>query len=73
MSLHFAQLNRSSRLQRVLTVLSDCRPHTTREIIRAADVCAVNSIVAELRANGLDILCQCTGKGRYRYQLLKEN
>jgi hypothetical protein len=42
-------------------VLSDGREHSTLEIIQSAQVCAVNSIVAELRANGCDIRCQRRG------------
>lgn len=50
-----ANLKKSARLQRVDEFLSDRRPHTTRDIIRGADVCAVNSCIAELRANGRQI------------------
>ena len=53
-----AKLNKSDRLQRVLEFLRDKRPHSTLEIVRKAKVCAVNSIIAELRANGIDISCQ---------------
>jgi hypothetical protein len=55
MAMHAAKLKNSPRLQRVDKFLSDLRPHTTRDIIRGADVCAVNSCVAELRANGRTI------------------
>ncbi len=68
--MHFAKLNKSARLQRVLNLLGDYQPHTTREIIRNADVCAVNSIIAELRANGEQIRCTAVKKGVYEYQLL---
>ncbi|QYK42831.1 MAG: hypothetical protein KF887_06945 [Paracoccaceae bacterium] len=47
----------SPRLQRVLRLLSDGRPHTTRGIIRKAHVAAVNAIVAELRHHGAEITC----------------
>ena len=47
----------SPRLQRVLALLKDGKPHTTREIVRKAHVVAVNSCIAELRANGAEILC----------------
>jgi biotin operon repressor len=53
--MHHAKLHRSPRLQRVLRLLSDCREHSTREIIRGADVCAVNSCIAELRENGIAV------------------
>ena len=52
MPLHAARLTQSPRLQRVADLLADGREHTTMEIVQAAQVCAVNSIVAELRANG---------------------
>lgn len=56
--MHSARLDKSPRLQRVADLLADGREYTTLEIIAAAQVCAVNSIVAELRANGLDIQCK---------------
>jgi hypothetical protein len=56
--MHAAQITRSERLQRVDRLLADGLPHSTREIIQIAHVCAVNSIVAELRENGRDIGCQ---------------
>ena len=53
-----AKLNNSPRLQRVLQVLSTGREYSTLDIIRRARVCAVNSIVSELRDNGVDIHCE---------------
>ena len=47
----------SSRLQRALKVLSDGRPHTTRDLVRKARVMAVNAVVAELRHHGAEIIC----------------
>lgn len=61
MSLHAARLEFSPRLQRVADLLADGAEHTTMDIIQAAGVCAVNSIVAELRSNGLHILCRRCG------------
>ena len=58
MTLHAARLDRSDRLQRVLAVLEDGREHSTLEIVQRAGVCAVNSIAAELRANGCVIACR---------------
>lgn len=72
MTMNAARLDESPRLQRVLDVLSDGRSHTTREIVAAADVCAVNSCVAELRANGVGVSCsQGFERGRrvFRYRL----
>lgn len=56
-----ARLSSSSRLQRVLKVLKDRKSHSTMNIIKQANVCAVNSIVSELRHNGVAI--QCSRKG----------
>lgn len=47
----------SPRLQRVLAVLADGAPHTTRQIVRRAHVMAVNACMAELRQHGAEILC----------------
>ena len=58
MSLHAARVDRSDRLRRVLAVLEDGREHSTLDIATAARVCAVNSIVAELRANGFAVACR---------------
>ena len=56
--MHAARLERSPRLKRVFDLLADGREHSTQDIVREADVCAVNSIIAELRANGLAIECR---------------
>lgn len=58
----------SPRLQRVLKVLRDKKPHTTRDIVRQAHVCAVNSCIAELRCHGLDIECKRKGN-KFYYRL----
>jgi hypothetical protein len=55
--MHAASLEKSKRLKRVDEYLSDLRPRSTMEIIQACTVCAVNSIIAELRANGRQIKC----------------
>ncbi|GAB4112864.1 MAG: hypothetical protein Fur0019_19280 [Tibeticola sp.] len=56
-----ARIEASERLQRVLALLEDEREHTTLDIVIGAGVCAVNSCVAELRANGYDIACRRQG------------
>jgi len=56
--MHSAKLNKSLRLQRVLKVLLDGNKHTTRDIIRKAHVCAVNSIISEIRDNGFKVMCE---------------
>lgn len=47
----------SPRLQRALKLLSDGRPHTTREVVRKANVMAVNAVMSELRHHGAEIVC----------------
>jgi len=66
-----AKLQNSERLQKVLKVLSDGREHSTQEIIKAGNVCAVNSIIAELRENGHEITCVARNRVWY-YQLSTE-
>ncbi|MGC9368671.1 MAG: hypothetical protein ACP5DX_03925 [Paracoccaceae bacterium] len=64
----------SPRLQRVLQLLRDGRPHTTRDIVRRARVMAVNACISELRQHGAEIMCQCrrvNGARRYYYTMLK--
>lgn len=56
-----AKLNTSDRLKRVDSLLSDGAHHSTMAIIQAAGVCAVNSIIAELRQNGRTISCKRFG------------
>ena len=59
------------RLERVLIVLLECGVigATTRDIVVEADVCAVNSCVAELRTLGHKITCTMEGRGLFRYRL----
>jgi len=56
-----ASLSKSERLKRVDDLLSDGQHHSTMSIIEAACVCAVNSIISELRANGRRISCERRG------------
>lgn len=53
--MNYAKLDNSPRLQRVAALLADGQWRTTMEIIVGANVCAVNSAIAELRANGLAV------------------
>ena len=73
MTMHAAQLEKSPRLRRVLAFLK-LGPGTTLQISRSCEVCAVNSIIAELRANGYVIDCKAVkGKrGVYEYKLVGE-
>jgi hypothetical protein len=56
-----AALNNSPRLQRVAALLESGGKFTTLDIVQQANVCAVNSCIAELRANGIEINCQRKG------------
>lgn len=67
--MHSAKLKNSERLQRVLAVLKQGQPKTTRQIVQEASVCAVNSIISELRANGIPIDCRHIKKGVFEYTL----
>jgi len=67
--IHYAKIEESERLQRVYRLLLDKAWHSTRTIMRMADVCAVNTVVAELRANGFTIYTRCLGRGRYEYRM----
>ncbi|MFA8441565.1 hypothetical protein [Yoonia sp.] len=55
--MHAASL-RSPRLQRLLKVLKDGHPHSTREIARKSHILAISACVAELRQHGADIICE---------------
>ena len=56
-----ARLSKSKRLQRVAKLLKTGKPYSTMQIINKARVCAVNSIISELRQNGMNILCIRSG------------
>ena len=57
-----ASLERSDRLSRVHELLLQGGEFSTLDIIKQANVCAVNSIVSELRQNGYDISCERRGE-----------
>ena len=72
MSMNAASLS-SPRLQRVLTLLSDGRSHSTRSIMRKARVCAISACVSELREHGAEIVCERKRVGddwRFFYTML---
>jgi hypothetical protein len=56
-----ARIEKSERLQRVDFLLSDGLEYSTLDICIKANVCAVNSIISELRQNGRRILCERRG------------
>jgi len=66
--MHAATLKNSDRLQRVLHLLEDGDEHSTLNIVTCAQVCAVSSIIAELRANGRQIHCRRDGD-RWYYRM----
>jgi hypothetical protein len=53
--IHFARLSKSDRLKRVHKLLKSGRVYSTMQIIHKARVCAVNSIMCELRENKINI------------------
>ncbi len=73
--MHFGRLSTSSRLQRALKALQQADGEiSTMQLARSARICAVNSVVAELRANGADITCRqvvVNRERRFFYTLLK--
>lgn len=64
-AIHARSLETSAKLKAVDEFLADFRPHSTLEIALKAQVCAVNSYVSELRANGRKIHCSQKGKKFY--------
>ncbi|MCZ4258646.1 hypothetical protein O4H53_24155 [Sulfitobacter sp. G21635-S1] len=73
--MHHGRLSSSPRLQRALRALQAANGEiSTRELAERAEICAVNSTIAELRANGAEINCRQEvkdGKRRFYYTLLK--
>lgn len=65
-------MENSPRLQKVAKLLGDKKTYTTLEIQLACQVCAVGSIVSELRdkKNGFDIVCKQTEKDRFEYTMI---
>lgn len=59
--MNYARLDKSERLQRVLSLLKNGGEYSTMDIITKASVCAVNSIIAEIRANGYAVECHRRG------------
>lgn len=71
-----ASLEKSARLRRTLIVLIEVGGWiSTRTLLRKANICAVNSVIAELRENGAVIDCEVKvtkkGKRRWCYRLIK--
>ena len=60
MSMHFARLASSPRLQRVHSFLEDGLEHSTLEVALGAQVVNPGTYVSELRAQGAVITCRQT-------------
>lgn len=73
--MRYGRLKTSPRLQRALKALQDAPGElSTLEWAKAASICAVNSVAAELRANGAEIKCRQVvedGDRRWYYTLTK--
>jgi len=68
--MHAASIDKSDRLARVYKLLSQGGEFSTLDIVTGAQVCAVNSIIAELRQNGYGIDCKRRGD-KWFYRLSK--
>ena len=60
-------INKSTRLQKLLRILSAGGEYSTMGLARATNSCAVHSDVNDLRRNGVDVIC----KPRYNKRLGK--
>jgi hypothetical protein len=67
--MHSARIEKSKRLQSVDKALASGTEMSTRELIQATGMCAINSIISELRDNGKDIRCHRRG-GAWYYQMI---
>ena len=66
--MHYARIEHSPRLQRLLSVLRQGGWYSTRDLVKEAEVMAISSAVDELRENGFDI--QCERRKQYWYYRL---
>lgn len=65
--MNYGRLATSPRLQRALRALQRAEGEiSTMELARRARICAVNSVVAELRRNGAKINCRQVTEGKKR-------
>lgn len=74
--MHAARLATSPRLLRALRALKEAGgPLSTMDLVKGASICAVNSVIAELRANGAEITCRQEldekGRRRWLYELTR--
>lgn len=74
--MHHAHLATSPRLRRALAVLQAANGEiSTLELANKARICAVGSVISELRMNGAEITCRqqfVAGERRWFYTLIKE-
>ena len=68
--MHYARLEHSPRLQRLLAVLRQGGWYSTRDLVKQAEVMAINSAADELRANGFNV--ECERRGQYWYYRLAQ-
>jgi len=67
-----AKIDKSSRLQIVAKALRKSRkPLSTRDLIIKTGMCAINSIISELRQNGYVIECKRSGSAWYYWMPAK--
>lgn len=66
-----ANLKKSQRLIRVSRLLGSGKEFSTMDIVQQAQVCAVNSIISELRCNGQTIRCRRAGDKWYYKRVRK--
>lgn len=66
---HYAHINTSERLQRIMLVLKDGKPHTTLEIQNKARVCAVGAAMQEIKAGGYRVECSRRKDRAFEYVL----
>ncbi len=70
MTMHYAKLENSPRLQKLLKLLQDEQRHSTLDIIQRTGICAVSSGVSELRRNGFVIGQEQVKRNLHEYWLI---
>lgn len=65
---HYAKVENSPRLQRILEVLKDGNWHSTLEIQNRACVCAVGAAMSEIDKNGIRYETLKYPDGHYEYR-----
>ena len=56
------------RYNAVLNILSDHCWHSTRELVQRSGMCAINTIISELRQHGCEIECRQVRRPAYGTQ-----